>query len=89
VPSFRKFVLTYAIADREVAAMADVEAIRSYAAANNGQLPAHLEDILETPALEDPVTAKPFDYRVDGGVATLSDGVTGGHALKYTIRVQQ
>jgi hypothetical protein len=89
VPSFRKFVLTYAIADREVAAMADVEAIRSYAAANNGQVPAHLEDILETPALEDPVTAKPFDYRVDGGVATLSDGVAGGHALKYTIRVQQ
>jgi hypothetical protein len=89
VPRYHKAFLTGAIADREVAAMADVEAIRSYAAANNGQLPARLQDIIDTPALDDPLMGKPFDYRVDGGAATISDSEPRSHSLKYVIRIQQ
>ena len=89
VPHYRKALLTCALADREVAAMADVEAIRSFAAANNGQLPAHLADIFDTPAVEDPLTGKPFDYRVENGAATISDSVPESHSLKYVVRIQQ
>jgi hypothetical protein len=74
--------------DRELAALTDVEAIRSYAAANNGKLPAHLEEITDTPALDNPRTGQPFDYRVDNDTATLSDSALAEHPLDYTIRIR-
>jgi hypothetical protein len=75
--------------DRELAALADVEAIRSYAAANGGTLPAHLEDITDTPALDNPRTGRPFTYHVHGDTAELSDSLPSEHPLNYTIRMRQ
>jgi hypothetical protein len=75
--------------DRELAALADVEAIRSYATANGGTLPAHLEDISDTPALDNPRTGRPFSYHVHGDTAELSDSLPAEHPLNYTIRIRQ
>ncbi|HEX4053468.1 MAG TPA: hypothetical protein VHX86_04315 [Tepidisphaeraceae bacterium] len=48
-----------------------VEAIRAYAAANNGQLPQHLAEITAMPVPVNPRTGKPFDYIVDGNTGVL------------------
>ena len=52
--------------DRRIAALRCVEAVRLYAAAHDGQLPASLEDVKDVPLPLDPVNGKPFDYRVVG-----------------------
>jgi len=74
--------------DRQFAALTAVEAIRSYAAANDGKLPARLEDISDTPVPDNPVTGLAFDYGVDGDVATLSDSQSQT-TLRYTIRIRK
>ena len=37
-----------------------------HAAANGGKLPATLADVTVVPVPLDPVTGKPFDYRLEG-----------------------
>jgi hypothetical protein len=88
VPTFHKAAWTLASTDRQLAAMTAVEAIRSYAAANGGKLPARLEDISDTPVPDNPVTGLPFDYGVDNDVATLSDSQSET-ILKYTIKIRK
>ena len=78
----------FAIADRQRAALANVEAIRSYAAANGGKLPQRLEEITDTPAMENPLTAEPFEYSVKDAVATLADS-RSNVPLTYTIRIRK
>jgi hypothetical protein len=56
-------------AERRLAALACVEALRLHAA-TAGKLPASLDD-LAVPAPADPVTGQPFQYKVADGVATL------------------
>jgi hypothetical protein len=75
--------------DRTLAALTDVEAIRSYAAAHDGQLAASLSRITDTPTLDNPRTGKPFNYSVQDDTATLSDTETTDFPLKYTIRVRK
>jgi hypothetical protein len=58
--------------ERRLAALRCVEAIRLHAAANGGKLPASLADIKEVPIPADPLTGKPFVYRLKGGTALLS-----------------
>jgi len=47
-----------------------VEAVRIHAAENEGKVPASLADT-KLPVPVDPVTGKPFDYEVRGGVAVI------------------
>ncbi len=68
--------------------MTAVEAIRSYAAANGGKLPARLEDVSDTPVPDNPATGLPFDYGVDGDTATLSDSQSE-QTLSYTIKIRK
>jgi hypothetical protein len=58
--------------DRRVAALRCVEAVRLYAAAHDGKLPASLDEIKDTPIPLDPVDGKPFGYRVVGDHAFFS-----------------
>ncbi len=88
VPSLGKAAGTFARGDRTIDALTAVEAIRSYAAAHGGKLPAHLEDITETPAPVNPQTRKVFDYQVDGDAAHLSDLLGTKFPLDYTIRIR-
>ena len=60
---------------RQLAAVRVIEAIRLYAADHGGKLPAKLEEIREVPLPINPVTGKPFAYRLDGDTAILdADG---------------
>ena len=88
LPWFHKAFWDFARTDRRLAALTAVEAIRSYAAANNGELPAQLSDIKDTPVPPNPATGEPFEYRVDNGTATLSDSKSEGR-LTYTIRIRK
>ena len=83
-----KVIANFAKVDRQMAAMTTVEAIRSYAAANGGKLPEHLEDIIETPAPANPATGKPFEYHVENDSATLSAAELNT-PLTYTIRIRK
>jgi hypothetical protein len=83
-----KVISRLARSDRQHAALVNVEAIRSYAAANGGKLPSRLEDIAETPAMQNAWTGKAFDYAVTDATATLSDA-SGESPIKYTIRIRR
>jgi hypothetical protein len=63
--------------DRRLAALRCVEAMRLYAAAR-GRLPAALADVTEVPAPSDPVSSKPFEYKVSGNFATLTAPLPAG-----------
>ncbi|HZZ42312.1 MAG TPA: hypothetical protein VFE58_05200 [Tepidisphaeraceae bacterium] len=79
---------SFARTDRELAALTTVEALRSYASSHDGSLPAHLEDITETPAPINPATGDPFEYQLENNVATLSDTHSESH-LTYTVRLRK
>jgi hypothetical protein len=57
--------------ERRFAVLRCAEAIRLYAAAHDGKLPAALADIKEVPVPVDPVTGHGFEYTVEGNAATL------------------
>jgi hypothetical protein len=83
-----KTIDRFARVDRQFAALIAVEAIRSYAAEHNGQLPAKLSDVTTTPVPKNPVTGKPFEYRVESATATLSDSQVL-EPLTYTIKIRK
>jgi hypothetical protein len=58
-------------ADRRIAALRIVEAIRLYAAEHDGKLPASLADIKEAKIPVDPLTGKAFEYEVVEKTAVL------------------
>jgi hypothetical protein len=78
----------FARADRQLAALITVEAIRSYAAANGGKLPSKLDDMIDTPVPLNPITGKAFEYEVKGGEATLKDSASET-PLTYTITIRK
>lgn len=78
LPAITKVFSTTARLDRRIAALRCVEAIRLYAAAHDGKLPAALNDIKEVPVPIDPVTGEPFQYKLDGDKASLSAPVPPG-----------
>jgi hypothetical protein len=54
-----------------------VEALRLYAAAHEGRLPATLDQITEVPVPLDPVSGRAFDYRLNGDTAVLTSAEKG------------
>lgn len=48
---------------RQHAFLVTLEALRAYAAENNGELPESLDNLYPLPAWSDPTTGKPFTYR--------------------------
>lgn len=64
--------------ERQLDALQCVEAIQLYAAAHGGKLPENLDVINEAPAPIDPATGKPFFYKLEGNLATLSAPVPPG-----------
>jgi hypothetical protein len=71
-PSASKILAAQARIDRRIAALRCVEAVRLYAAAHDGKLPSSLEAIKDAPTPSDPVTGKPFDYKLVGDRAFMS-----------------
>jgi hypothetical protein len=71
VVSFQGASLAQARLDRQLDAFQCIEAIRIYAAGHR-RLPDRLEDISEAPVPLDPMTGRPFEYKVEAGRALLS-----------------
>lgn len=74
--------------ERQLDALQCVEALRLYAGAHGGKLPASLEIMTDTPAPIDPATGKAFSYKLAANSATLSAPVPPGapHVPAYSIR---
>jgi hypothetical protein len=64
---------------QRVALLRHVEALRLYAAAHQGKLPARLADC-GVPLPADPFTGKPFRYEADGATAHLRSVPPSGEA---------
>jgi hypothetical protein len=88
LPTIERAIWSFARADRQLAALTTVEAIRSYAAANSGKLPQRLEDVKETPVPTNPASGKAFEYRVQGDSAVLSD-LQSQEPLTYEIKIRK
>jgi hypothetical protein len=73
--------------DQRVALLRQVEALRLFAAAHDGRLPAGLAEI-EAPMPDDPFTGKPFIYEMNGVSARLRGGSQTGAAKADTIRYE-
>ena len=75
--------------DQRIALLRCVEALRPYAAENDGKLPAKLSDV-KLPLPVDPVTGNPFSYQLDGARAVLHNSPTAGHEKDpaYNIRYE-
>ena len=71
MPTINSVKVAETMADRKVAALRVIEAIRMHAA-KDGSLPGSLDAIKLVPIPLDPMTAKPFAYHRDGETATLS-----------------
>ncbi|MEX0716961.1 MAG: hypothetical protein WD066_10250 [Planctomycetaceae bacterium] len=69
--------------DRQIALMQLIEAVRHYAAIHEGRLPAQLGDIEELPLPDDPITGKPFEYRLEGDSAVIDvrDPTSDGYGV--------
>ncbi len=88
IPSFVAVRAVQARYERTMAALEIVESIRMYAASHDGKLPANLQDLKEAPAPLDPVTGKPFDYRIVDGKALLDGTQPAGHiSLHYELTI--
>ncbi len=71
LPSLGKARAQFVRLDKQFAALQTIEAIRIYAAAHEGRLPAALADIQEVPVPINPMTGEPFPYKLSGDSAVL------------------
>lgn len=91
LPAIQKVFFATTRIDRKIAALRCIEAIRLYAAAHDGKLPAALNDITEVPIPIDPVTGKFFEYSMEEGKTTLyapppaGEKPHSGNYLKYEL----
>jgi hypothetical protein len=95
LPSTSKVYLATVRLDRRIAALRCIEALRLYAAAHEGKLPASLADVTAVPIPHDPVTGKPFEYRRTDEGATLygpppaGEQATLSTSLKYELKLKR
>jgi hypothetical protein len=75
--------------DRKVAALRAVEALRLHVAAHDGRLPESLDQIKAVPVPADPMTGKPFEYRLDGESAVLTGRASPPFRLVYRITIRK
>lgn len=92
-PALKRIPITFGREERQIAALAAIQALRAYAADHSGQLPATLADVLETPVPVNPMSGKMFEYRLENGTASISDteslGASDGYSLVYTLRISK
>jgi hypothetical protein len=65
LPAVRRAYVSGAVIDRRIAAAQTIEAVRAYVAVHAGAVPVQLQALVDMPAPPDPVTGRPFDYRVE------------------------
>jgi hypothetical protein len=82
LPAIENARLSALRGDRTIAMLRAVEAIRLYGASHEGRLPGDLAEIKEVPAPADPITGKPFAYRLNGSTAILESPAIPGRSQK-------
>ena len=88
LPALGPCYLRAAQRQRQIAALRTIEAIRLYAANHGGALPESLDKIGEVPIPVNPVTGKPFPYKLEGATAILeADGPAESHPRQYRLTV--
>ena len=91
MPAARRASLTAAMLQRRVDILRCAEAVRAYAAAHEGRLPASLSDVTEVPIPLDPVTGQAFEYELTGDRAVLVAPVPFGgrpaDAIRYELTI--
>jgi hypothetical protein len=84
----RAYFLTTKL-DRRLAALRCIEAVRMHAVSHGGKPPAELSEIHLVPVPADPITGKPFGYKVAGKTVTLEGpappGGSPSDALHYEL----
>jgi hypothetical protein len=88
-PAINKVRMAQARVEQRLALMRTVEALRLYAADHKGELPAKLADI-KLPMLADPITGRPFGYKLDNGIATIQGTAPRGmeKQANYNVRFE-
>jgi hypothetical protein len=81
LPAVQKVRQAQGRLDRRVAITRAVEAVRLYAAAHNGELPADLASA-GVPVPDDPLTGKPFGYRRNGSTYEVTAPTPPGEDRK-------
>jgi hypothetical protein len=75
---------------RQIAGLRVVEAIRLHASGHGGRLPKSLDEVQAVPVPVDPVSGRPFAYRLDGDIAHISSAagfeMKDGFGYAITIR---
>ncbi len=89
LPAYHKVRMAQARLEQRVALLRHVEAVRIYAAENGGKVPAALSDV-KVPLPEDPITGKPFHYKVEGKTAVIRGSPPKGQEQSpaYNIRYE-
>jgi hypothetical protein len=93
LPAIPKVIAAQSRAERNLAALRVVEALRLHAAAHKGRLPDRLDEITEISVPDDPATGKPFAYSRDKDTATLTSEIPGEPAfvsgIRYRVTIRQ
>ena len=71
--------------EQRIAFLRVIEALRLHGAANGGSLPKRLADVTEVPIPFDPVTGKPFLYKLQGDTTLLEAAPLDGHHMRREI----
>jgi hypothetical protein len=92
VPELKTPLTNLARAERRIAMLRTVEAIRAYAASHDGQAPDSLSDLHDAPASIDPMTGKAFVYRKDGDQVTIQGpaielAAPSSTAIRITLKI--
>lgn len=74
--------------DRDIAALACIEALRHYAATHDGHLPKQLADVTDTTVPANPETKGPFGYRLEGLEAILDAPAAAGGRPEDAVRYE-
>jgi hypothetical protein len=93
LPSMPKVRRAQTRLEQRIAFLRHVEALRLYAADHDGRLPEKLADV-PVPLPVDPVSGKPFDYKLEGATAHLRGTPPGGEKnpavnLHYVITIRK
>ena len=89
MPALSHVVHREAWVEQRIAALRTIEALRMHAAANRGQFPKTLEEITIVPVPDDPLTEKPFPYRIEGNKAVLEAPAPRGQSQQSYGRVYE
>jgi hypothetical protein len=88
-PNFDRALLQFARVQRMEVEVQCIEALRAFAAAHGGKLPATLDELVDTPVPVDPMTGKPLGYEAHGVSATLTSEPLPGEMKFSSGRITQ